>query len=195
MSDPATVERLDDIAERAKCLVLSRVQPTTRGQHYFHQNKFTSFCVKNALYDPSEVTDEAPNHMAYCITTRFEEGSKAGTFDNIRSVIWLHNKRLIKLSNGRAIRNHLNKHTGNPYGAIDAAELIKVICNTARNRGDVSKRSTPIMMSVECQLQEFIKIYIETNPNLADVGFRMMAGCSACFACGFARESYLGYDL
>ena len=59
-----------------------------------------SFREENALYDPSEVTDEAPNHVAHCVTTRFEGGVKVGSCDNIRSAIRSHCKCIVKCSDG-----------------------------------------------------------------------------------------------
>ena len=66
-------------AERAKFLVLGSVKPAEMGSCDSHWNKFAVFCVENTLHDPSEVTDEVPNHVDYCAITRFEEGSKVGT--------------------------------------------------------------------------------------------------------------------
>ena len=90
MSDPSSAERLVGIAERAKCLVLGSVKPGTKNSYDSYWNHFVSFCDENTLHDPSEVTDEAPNHVAYCITTRFEGGVKAGSCENLRSAIRSH---------------------------------------------------------------------------------------------------------
>ena len=72
MSDPSTVERLVDIAECAKCLVMDSIKAETRILDDSHWNQFCTFCVENDLHDPSEAIDEVPNHVAYYITTRFE---------------------------------------------------------------------------------------------------------------------------
>ena len=109
MSDPSTFEILVKIAERAKCLVLDSVKPATGIPYDSYWNQFAAFYVENALHDPSEVTDEAPTHVAYHITTRFKGGTKAGSCDNIRSAIRSHCKRFVKCPYGWVFDNHLNK--------------------------------------------------------------------------------------
>ena len=77
--------------------------------------------------------------------------------------------------------NHLKKRVGNPCDAIEVTELIKGIHNASRSRGDTAKRAAPMTISVICQLWEFIKLYMLTNPNVADEGLHVMARCSSCF--------------
>ena len=151
MSDPPASERLVDIAERAKCIVLDSVKPATRISHDSYWNKFAAFCVGNALRDPSEVTAEAPNRVAYCINTRFEGGAKAGSCDNIRSAIRSHCKRFVKHPYGWVFDNHLREHVGKPCDAIEVMELIRHIFNTSHSRGDTAKRAAPMTISMICQ--------------------------------------------
>ena len=100
MSDPSSAENLVDTPERDKCLVLDSVKPATRNSHDSHWNQFVSFCEESSLHDPSEVTYEAPNHMAYCTATRFEGELNTGSCDNTRSAIRLHFKCFVKFSDG-----------------------------------------------------------------------------------------------
>ena len=148
-----------------------------------------SFCEENALYDPSEITDEAPNHVAYYITVRFEGGVKTGSCDNIRSAIMSYYKCVVKCSDRWAFDNHLKKRIGNPCDAIEVTELIKGVFNSSRSRGDVAKRAVPLTISVLCQLWEFVRMHVLPNPNVADEChgwmcnlFLLMVSCGRAFS-------------
>ena len=161
--------------------MLDSVKQETRTSHDSYWNQFSAFCAQNALHDPSDAIDEAPNHVANRIATRFEGGSKSGSCDNMRSVIRSHCKRFVKCPDGWAFDNYLKKFIGDPYDIVDVTELIKGACNASHSRRDTTKRVAPMTMIVFCQLCEFLKIHIVTNPNVADEGFHLMAGCTRFF--------------
>ena len=68
MSYSTNSEKLSDLSERAKCLVVSSVIPATRTSYDSYWNQFSAFCNKNNLSNLSVVNDEAPNHVACFIT-------------------------------------------------------------------------------------------------------------------------------
>ena len=110
-------------------------------------NQFVVFCSEKNLHVPSDITDEAPNHIALLMTTRFDEStSKAGTCSNVRIGIRSHYKRVTKEPDWWNKCNVINMFVGNPCDAIEITELAKVICNTSRTGGDTSKRSAPMTM-------------------------------------------------
>ena len=134
MSDLTNSKLLVNLTERAKCLVVNSVMPTTRTSYGSDWKQFAAFCDENNLSNPSVVTDEAPNHVTCFITTTFDGNNTAGTCHNIRSAIRSHYNYTIKTPDGWRNCNVLHKFTGNPCNAIEVTEITKGMHNTSRNR-------------------------------------------------------------
>ena len=131
--------------------------------------------------DPSNVTDESPNHVSYFITSKFNDNKASGTCENIRSAIKHHYKRVIKVEDGWRKCDSSKKYVGNPCDALTVTELIKGIENVSRQRGDTTRRASPMTMDVLNKLWSFMSNCIIMNPGVAAEGMHLMAACPTCF--------------
>ena len=152
MSDGSDIDNgndaLLDLAERAKCLGQQSVKTTTRQSHSSHWTQFANFCKQHGMPDPSDVTDESPNHVSYFITSKFNDNKASGTCENIRSAIKHHYKRVITVEDRWRKCDDSENYVGNPCDALAVTELIKGIENVSRQRGDTARRAAPMTMDV-----------------------------------------------